>query len=61
MGAPASTEWLMDIIFQLFHLEAIVPDSSSSSGNKRNVTIPDSHSLSEHTFFISPLLCQKYH
>lgn len=39
MGAPASTECVMDIIFQLFNLEAIVPDSSSSSGNKRNVGI----------------------
>lgn len=39
MGVPASTECVMDIIFQLFHLEAIVPDSSSSSGNKRNVAI----------------------
>lgn len=40
MGARASTVCVIDIIFQLFSLEAFVPDSSSSSGNnKQNVDI----------------------
>lgn len=39
MGAQASTVCVMDIIFQLFSLEVFVPDSSSSSGNKQNVSI----------------------
>lgn len=39
MGAQASTVCVMDLIFQLFSLEAVVPDSSSSSGNKQNVDI----------------------
>lgn len=56
MGAPASTEWLMDIIFQLFHLEAIVPDSSSSSGNKRNVTIWFSQFVWAHFLHFSSIM-----
>lgn len=43
MGARASTVCVMDIIFQLLSLEAFVPDSSSSRGNKQNV-MSDSHS-----------------
>lgn len=39
MGAQASTVCVMDLILQLFSLEAFVPDSSSSSGNKQNVDI----------------------
>lgn len=43
MGAQASTVCVMDIIFQLLSLEAFVPDSSSSRGNKQNV-MSESHS-----------------
>lgn len=39
MGALASAVCKTDIIFQLFNLEASVPDSSNSSGNKQNVGI----------------------
>lgn len=53
MGAPASTECVMDIILQLFSLEAIVPDSSSSSGNKRNVDIWFSQFVWEHFLHFS--------
>ena len=35
MGAPASTAYVMEITFQLFDLEAVVPESSNSGGNKR--------------------------
>lgn len=61
MGALACTVCMMDIIFQLFSLEALVPDSSSSSGNKQNVCIWFSQFIWARALPFSSLTCQKYY